>query len=186
MYKRQVLDYLKAENAYTEAMLAPFKPLREQLYKEMVARIPQQDESVPYVKNGYRYQTRYEPGKEYAIYSRSKVEGDGAPTLLLDGNQRAEGHEFYALGALEVSRNNRWLAVAEDYLSRRQYRIQFLDLESGAWAADTLENTSGNLVWANDSKTVFYVRKHPKTLLPYQVYRHELGTDCLLYTSRCV
>jgi oligopeptidase B len=76
-----------------------------------------------------------------------------------------------------VSRNNRWLAVAEDYLSRRQYRIQFLDLESGAWAADTLENTSGNLVWANDSKTVFYVRKHPKTLLPYQVYRHELGTD---------
>ena len=175
--KPEVLDYLKAENAYTEAMLAPIKPLREQLYKEMVARIPQQDESVPYVKNGYRYQTRYEPGKEYAIYSRSKVEGDGAPALLLDGNQRAEGHEFYALGALEVSRNNRWLAVAEDYLSRRQYRIQFLDLESGAWAADTLENTSGNLVWANDSKTVFYVRKHPKTLLPYQVYRHELGTD---------
>ena len=175
--KPEVLDYLKAENAYTEAMLAPIKPLREQLYKEMVARIPQQDESVPYVKNGYRYQTRYEPGKEYAIYSRSKVEGNGAPALLLDGNQRAEGHEFYALGALEVSRNNRWLAVAEDYLSRRQYRIQFLDLESGAWAADTLENTSGNLVWANDSKTVFYVRKHPKTLLPYQVYRHELGTD---------
>jgi oligopeptidase B len=77
--KPEVLDYLKAENAYTEAMLAPIKPLREQLYKEMVARIPQQDESVPYVKNGYRYQTRYEPGKEYAIYSRSKVEGEGRP-----------------------------------------------------------------------------------------------------------
>ena len=145
--------------------------------QEMVARIPQQDESVPYVKNGYRYQTRYEPGKEYAIYSRSKVEGDEAPSLLLDGNQRAEGHDFYSLGALEVSRNNRWLAVAEDFLSRRQYKIQFLDLESGKWAADVLENTSGNLVWANDSKTVFYVRKHPQTLLPYQVYRHELGTD---------
>ncbi|MEG2890226.1 MAG: prolyl oligopeptidase family serine peptidase, partial [Aeromonas sp.] len=76
-----------------------------------------------------------------------------------------------------VSRNNRWLAVAEDFLSRRQYQIQFLDLESGQWASDKLENTSGNLVWANDSKTVFYVRKHPKTLLPYQVYRHELGSD---------
>src|SRR5690606_40388604 len=62
-------------------------------------------------------------------------------------------------------------------LSRRQYQIQFLDLESGQWAGDKLENTSGNLVWANDSKTVFYVRKHPKTLLPYQVYRHELGSD---------
>ncbi|WP_281705033.1 S9 family peptidase [Aeromonas taiwanensis] len=173
----EVLDYLKAENAYTEAMLKPAKPLRDQLYKEMVARIPQQDESVPYVKNGYRYQTRYEPGKEYAIYSRSKVDGDGAQSLLLDSNQRAEGHEFYSLGALEVSRNNRWMAVAEDFLSRRQYQVQFLDLESGTWAVDKLENTSGNLVWANDSKTVFYVRKHPQTLLPYQVYRHELGTD---------
>lgn len=179
--KPEVLDYLKAENAYTEAVLKPVQPLRDQLYKEMVARIPQQDESVPYVKNGYRYQTRYEPGKEYGIYSRTPVGEKGQPepkaSLLLDSNQRAEGHEFYALGALEVSRNNRWLAVAEDFLSRRQYQIQFLDLESGQWAADKLENTSGNLVWANDSKTVFYVRKHPQTLLPYQVYRHELGTD---------
>ncbi|MGY3885941.1 S9 family peptidase [Aeromonas aquatica] len=174
--KPEVLDYLKAENAYTEAMLKPTQPLREQLYQEMVARIPQQDESVPYVKNGYRYQTRYEPGKEYGIYSRTKL-GEKEASLMLDSNQRAEGHEFYALGALEVSRNNRWLAVAEDLLSRRQYQIQFLDLESGNWAGDTLENTSGNLVWANDSKTVFYVRKHPKTLLPYQVYRHVLGTD---------
>ena len=147
-----------------------------QLYQEMVARIPQQDESVPYVKNGYRYQTRYEPGKEYAIYSRSKVEGRGVQPAA--GRQPAgRGHDFYSLGALEVSRNNRWLAVAEDFLSRRQYKIQFLDLESGKWAADVLENTSGNLVWANDSKTVFYVRKHPQTLLPYQVYRHTLGTD---------
>ena len=174
--KPEVLDYLKAENAYTEAMLKPVQPLRDQLYKEMVARIPQQDESVPYVKNGYRYQTRYEPGKEYAIYSRTRV-GEKDASLMLDSNQRAEGHEFYSLGALEVSRNNRWLAVAEDFLSRRQYQIQFLDLESGTWATDKLENTSGNLVWANDSKTVFYVRKHPKTLLPYQVYRHELGSD---------
>ncbi|MGL4249530.1 MAG: S9 family peptidase, partial [Aeromonas sp.] len=172
----EVLEYLQAENAYTEAMLKPTQSLRDQLYQEMVARIPQQDESVPYVKNGYRYQTRYEPGKEYAIYSRTKL-GEEQASLLLDSNQRAEGHEYYALGALEVSRNNRWLAVAEDYLSRRQYRIQFLDLESGKWAADTLENTSGNLVWANDNKTVFYVRKHPQTLLPYQVYRHTLGTD---------
>ncbi len=108
--------------------------------------------------------------------SRTKL-GEEQASLLLDSNLRAEGHEFYALGALEVSRNNRWLAVAEDFLSRRQYQIQFLDLESGQWATDKLENTSGNLVWANDNKTVFYVRKHPQTLLPYQVYRHTLGTD---------
>ncbi|MFE8730766.1 oligopeptidase B, partial [Aeromonas hydrophila] len=82
-------------------MLKSTKPLREQLYKEMVARIPQQDESVPYVKNGYRYQTRYEPGKEYAIYSRTKL-GEEQANLLLDSNLRTEGHEFYALGDLEV------------------------------------------------------------------------------------
>ncbi|MGL5037308.1 MAG: oligopeptidase B, partial [Aeromonas sp.] len=172
----EVLQYLEAENAYTEAMLKPTQPLREQLYKEMVERIPQQDESVPYVKNGYRYQTRYEPGKEYAIYSRTQL-GDAQSHLLLDCNQRADGHEFYSLGALEVSRNNRWLAVAEDVLSRRQYQIQFLDLASGQWASELLPNTSGDLVWANDNQTLFYVRKHPQTLLPYQVYRHTLGTD---------
>lgn len=178
--KRQdpaVLDYLKAENRYTEAMLAPSKALRDQLYAEMVARIPQQDESVPYVKNGYRYQTRFEPGKEYAIYSRQPVDGKGKPQLLLDGNQRAEGHDYYATGALEVSRDNRLLAVSEDVVSRRQYDVRFLDIESGQWLPDRIENTSGNIVWAADSKTLFYVRKHPQTLLPYQVYRHVLGTD---------
>ena len=172
----EVLAYLEAENAYTAARLAPSAPLRARLYQEMVARIPQQDASVPYVKNGYRYQTRFEPGKEYGIHTRQAVAGEQVQTLL-DGNQRAEGHDFYELGALEVSRDNRWLAVAEDYLSRRQYRVQFLDLQSGQWADDTLENTSGNIVWAADNKTLFYVRKHPQTLLPYQVYRHVLGTD---------
>ena len=171
-----VLAYLNAENAYTAARLAPSAPLRAQLYKEMVARIPQQDTSVPYVKNGYRYQTRYEPGKEYGIYARQAVE-QGEMVTLLDSNQRAEGHDFYELGALEVSQDNRWLAVAEDYLSRRQYQVQFLDLNNGQWASDKLENTSGNIVWAADNKTLFYVRKHPQTLLPYQVYRHVLGSD---------
>ncbi|SIR15424.1 oligopeptidase B Serine peptidase. MEROPS family S09A [Aeromonas sp. RU39B] len=172
-----VLDYLNAENAYTDAVLAPQKALRETLYQEMVARIPQQDESVPYVKNGYRYQTRYEPGKEYPIYSRQAVAGQSEPVVLLDGNQRAEGHDYYSVGALEVSRDNRLLAVSEDLLSRRQYQVQFRDLQSGQWLSDTIENTSGNIVWAGDNKTLFYVRKHPQTLLPYQVYRHQLGSD---------
>lgn len=171
-----VLDYLKAENAYTDAMLTPSRALRDRLYQEMVARIPQRDESVPYVKNGYRYQTRFEPGKEYAIYSRQGVTGEGAPQLLLDGNQQAEGHDYYAAGALEVSRDNRLLAVAEDFVSRRQYRVRLRDIESGQWLADTIDNTSGNIVWAADSKTLFYVRKHPQTLLPYQVYRHRVAT----------
>ncbi|CUZ60632.1 Protease 2 [Serratia marcescens] len=174
---RQVLDYLQAENAYTDAMLKPQQALRETLYEEMVARIPQQEHSVPYVRHGYRYQTRYEPGNEYAISVRQPQAESEHWEVLIDGNQRAENHEFYTLGGLDVSPDNQRLGVAEDFLSRRQYDIRFKNLADGSWADEVLENTSGSFEWANDSSTVYYVRKHAKTLLPYQVYRHVVGSD---------
>ncbi|VDZ62084.1 Protease 2 [Serratia odorifera] len=99
---------------------------------------------------------------------------------LLDCNQRAEGREFYTLGGLEVSPNNQVMALAEDFLSRRQYDIRFKYLQEQRWAEEVLENTSGSFEWANDSASVYYVRKHAKTLLPYQVYRHVIGSDPLL------
>lgn len=173
----QVLAYLQAENAYTDAMLQPQQPLREALYQEMVARIPQQEHSAPYVRNGYRYQTRYEPGNEYALYVRQPAAENDAWQTLLDGNQRAQGREFYTLGGLDISPDNRMMAVAEDFLSRRQYDIRFKHLQNDAWAEEVLENTSGNFEWTNDSASVYYVRKHPQTLLPYQVYHHIVGTD---------
>ncbi|KFK91804.1 MULTISPECIES: S9 family peptidase [unclassified Serratia (in: enterobacteria)] len=173
----QVLSYLQAENAYTEAQLKPQQELRETLYQEMVARIPQQEHSVPYVKRGFRYQTRYEPGNEYALYVRQPEAASEPWSTLIDGNQRAEGHEFYTLGGLDVSPDNQRLAVAEDFLSRRQYDIRFKNLLNDSWLDEVLENTSGNFEWANDSSTVYYVRKHAKTLLPYQVYRHVVGSD---------
>lgn len=173
----QVLDYLRAENAYTDAQLKPQQALRETLYQEMVDRIPQQEHSVPYIRRGFRYQTRYEPGNEYALYVRQPAAASGQWDTLLDGNQRAEEHEFYTLGGLDVSPDNQRLAVAEDFLSRRQYDIRFKDLRDDSWSGEVLENTSGNFEWANDSATVYYVRKHAKTLLPYQVYRHVVGSD---------
>ncbi|WON78326.1 S9 family peptidase [Serratia sp. UGAL515B_01] len=177
-----ILSYLDAENAYTEAQLSPQQPLRETLYQEMVARIPQQEHSVPYVKRGFRYQTRYEPGNEYAIYVRQPEASSEQWDTLLDGNLRAEGHEYYMLGGLDVSPDNQHLAVAEDFLSRRQYDIRFKDLTNDSWADEVLENTSGSFEWANDSSTIYYVRKHAKTLLPYQVYRHQIGSDPQLDT----
>ncbi|HGM5489786.1 TPA: S9 family peptidase [Serratia fonticola] len=173
----QVLEYLRAENAYTDARLKPQQALRETLYQEMVDRIPQQEHSVPYIRRGFRYQTRYEPGNEYALYVRQPAAASEQWDTLLDGNQRAEGHEFYTLGGLDVSPDNQRLAVAEDFLSRRQYDIRFKDLRDDSWSGEVLENTSGNFEWANDSATVYYVRKHAKTLLPYQVYRHVVGSD---------
>jgi len=171
-----VLSYLQAENAYTEQALLPHQALRETLYQEMVARIAQQDHSVPYVKHGYRYQTRYEPGNEYAIYLRQPAAESEQWQTLIDGNERASDSEFYTLGGLDISPDNKLMAVSEDFLSRRQYDIRIKNLQDESWNDDLLKNTAGS-EWANDSQTLYYVRKHKKTLLPYQVYRHTVGTD---------
>lgn len=173
----QVLTYLTAENEYTDEAMKPHQALRETLYGEMVARIAQQDHSVPYVKHGFRYQTRYEPGNEYAIYLRQPADEHEQWATLIDGNERAKDSEFYTLGGLDISRDNKRMAVAEDFLSRRQYDIRIKNLDDETWADDLLKNTSGSSEWANDSQTLYYVRKHKKTLLPYQVYRHVVGTD---------
>ncbi|WP_413529890.1 S9 family peptidase [Rahnella inusitata] len=173
----QVLAYLAAENEYTDEAMKPHQALRETLYGEMVARIAQQDHSVPYIKHGFRYQTRYEPGNEYAIYLRQPADEHEQWATLIDGNERAKDSEFYTLGGLDISRDNKRMAVAEDFLSRRQYDIRIKNLDDETWADDLLKNTSGSSEWANDSQTLYYVRKHKKTLLPYQVYRHVVGTD---------
>lgn len=172
-----VLAHLTAENQYTEQMMQPHQALRETLYQEMVDRIPQEDASVPYVRHGYRYQTRYQPGKEYPIYVRQPAAETQAWEVLLDANVRAEGHEFYTLGALDVSPDNQRLAMAEDFLSRRQYDIRIREAASEQWSEEVITNTSASFEWANDSRTLYYVRKHDKTLLPYQVYRHMVGSD---------
>lgn len=172
----EVLAYLEQENQYTEQVLAPLTALQESLYQEMIARIRQDDSSVPYLKQGYWYQTRYQQGLEYAIAERY---ADGLPQqveLLLDGNERAQGQAYYEQGQWAVSPDQHTLAFAEDFGARRQYQIRFKALASGQLYEEVLENTSGNLVWANDSQTLFYVKQDEDTLLPYQVYRHRLGT----------
>ena len=104
--------------------------------------------------------------------------------MLLDGNARAEGHTYYQLGELVVSPDQQLLAFSEDTVSRRQYRLRLQHIDSGDFYPEVIENVE-SVVWANDSKTLFYVKKHPITLLPYQVYRHQLGTaaeqDVLVY-----
>ncbi len=185
-----VIQYLADENTYGEAMMADHEELRHALFTEMVDRIPPQDRSVPYVRKGYRYQSRYEEGNEYAIYTRQPAEReeDGEWEILLDGNKRAAQSEFYTMGALELSPDNGIMAVAEDFLSRRLYGIRFKDLSRDSWYPEVIENASSGFEWANDSRTLYYVRKHKKTLLPYQVYRHIVGTppedDQLVYEER--
>ncbi|HGN0140590.1 TPA: S9 family peptidase [Proteus mirabilis] len=174
---KQVIDYLKAENAYTESVMAAGKTLENTLYNEMVERMAQNDASVPYDYNGYTYQTIYQEGKDFPIYQRKPIGSDGEWEILVDGNERAKGYEFYQLGDLAISPDNKRIAIAEDKEGRRNYTVAYKDLTDKTWQENVLTNISANLVWANDSQTLFYVDKDPQTLLPYQIYRHQYGSD---------
>ncbi len=174
---KQVIDYLNAENAYTESVMAAGKTLENTLYNEMVERMAQNDVSVPYDYNGYTYQTIYQEGKDFPIYQRKPIGSDGKWEILVDGNERAKGHEFYQLGDLAISPDNKRIAIAEDKEGHRNYTVAYKDLTDKTWQENVLTNISANLVWANDSQTLFYVDKDPQTLLPYQIYRHQYGSD---------
>lgn len=186
----EVLDYLQQENSYGHRVMASQQALQDRILKEIIDRIPQREVSAPYIKNGYRYRQIYEPGCEYAIYQRQSAfseEWDEWETLL-DANKRAAHSEFYSMGGMAITPDNTIMALAEDFLSRRQYGIRFRNLETGNWYPELLDNVEPSFVWANDSWTFYYVRKHPVTLLPYQVWRHAIGTpasqDKLIYEEK--
>ncbi|MDX1666593.1 MAG: S9 family peptidase [Saprospiraceae bacterium] len=172
----EVRELLEAENQYTGQYLAHTSDLREKLYHEITGRLKKNDESVPYLENGYYYLRRYREGMEYPIYARKKSDLDAEEELLLDANRLAEPHEYYAVGSREVSPDNRILAFSEDVLGRRIYTIRFKDLETGELLEDKIPYTSGGIAWANDNQTVFYTLREPETLRAYKIMRHRLGT----------
>ncbi len=184
----KMLAYLNAENAYTDQVVAPLKPLEDTLYKEIVARIKQDDASVPARDRGYWYYTRYETGKDYPIQARRKGSMDAPEEILLDINVMAEGKNFFDVGDADVSQDNHLLAWAEDDVGRRQYVIRFKDLRTGQVLPDRIENVSPNVVWADDNRTLFYVENDPDTLLTVRVKKHVLGTpassDVLVYEEK--
>ena len=173
----QVIAYLEAENAYKDAMLAPIRQLKQQLNEEIVARIKQDDASVPYRKGGYWYYTRYETGQEYPIYARRKGSMDSPERILLNVNEMAKGKDFFEVDDVAVSPDARMLAWAEDEVGRRQYVIKVKNLETGEVLPTRIENAEDNIEWAADSRTFLYVEKDPVTLLGYKVRKHQLGTE---------
>src|SRR5687767_568233 len=174
---KQILEYLAAENAYTDAMLAGTKPLQAKLYEEIVGRIKQDDASVPYRKKGYWYYRRYDTGKEYPIYARKRGAMDAPEQIMLDVNQMAAGHDFFQVGDWAVSPDSRLLAWAEDSVGRRQFVIRVKNLKTGEIYPDTIPNAEANIAWAADNKTLLYVAKDPVTLLGDKVRKHMLGAD---------
>ncbi|MFA8299620.1 MAG: S9 family peptidase [Hyphomicrobiales bacterium] len=172
-----VIQYLEEENKYTDHILKDRKDLQENLFKEIVGRIKQNDMSVPYLLKGYYYYNKFEEGKEYPIICRKKDEKDAKEIILLDCNELAKDFEYFQLGMMEISPDNNLLAFSADTVSRRKYDIFIKDLTTNEIQERKVTNTSGEVAWANDNKTIFFVRKDEQTLRPYQVMRCKIMED---------
>jgi oligopeptidase B len=181
----EVIAYLEAENAYTDAMTKSTAALQEKLYKEMLSRIKETDTNVPYPMGGYLYYTRTEAGKQYATWARRKGSMSAPEEVLLDLNEMAKGHPFMAVGDFEVSDDANLLAYSTDSTGYREYTLNVKDLRTG----DTtkIAERVSSVAWANDNKTLFYVVDHPVNKNPYRLYRHTLGksgADDLVYEEK--
>jgi oligopeptidase B len=180
---REVLKYLKAENAYTDATMKPLKPLQQLLYKEMLGRIKETDSNVPYIEGKYLYYSRTQAGQKYAIHCRKKVgKPNAAEEIILDVNKLAKGQAFISLSAYALSDDGNFLAYSTDKTGFRQYVLRIKDLRTGHELPD-LANKVGSVMWANDNKTLFYtVEDNAKR--QYRLYQHTLGrhgADQLVY-----
>jgi len=171
-----VLAYLNAENAYRERRMGACKAFENALYEEIIARLKQDDSSVPYRRRGYWYHSRFEPGQEHPIFARRKGSPDAPEEVLLDVNELAKAHDYYRIGALEVSPDSAWLAFCEDTVGRRQFTLRFKNLATGEILATAIPDVEPDLAWANDNRTILYVEKDPDTLLGLYVKKHRLGT----------
>ncbi len=181
----EVLNYIEAENGYAKEYFKPIESLQTKILAEFENRIDPNETSSPFKLNKHMYQIRQQEGSDYGLVYR--LEGEKAE-VYFDENGRAIGSKFYELGDWVPSPDNKILAICEDTVGRRNYMIHFRVNKSKIYMEDCIENTDGSLVWANDNKTVYYVRKHPTTLREYQVWRHKLGNeskmDVLVYEEK--
>jgi oligopeptidase B len=173
-----VVAYLHAENAYSDAVMKPTEAFQDALYSEMLARIKEDDSSVPARRGRYLYYSRTEKGKQYPIYCRKLESVDAPEEVTLDLNVLAEGKPFISLGAYQVSDDGDLLAYSLDFTGFREYTLHVKNLPSGDLYPDRVERVS-SVAWAADGATLFYVVED-EAKRPHRLYRHQLGTDTAL------
>lgn len=171
-----VINHLKEENAYIEAYMKPTESLQKKIYNEIVARIPGTDSSLPYRRNGYWYYTRFEEGQQYPYYARKKDIIKANEEIILDVPALAKNHKIYMVRGWSVSRNSEQMAYGVDTSGDRRSTLFFKNLPTGKLNAESIPNTSGNYVWSNDNKTLYYV-VNDHTVRPFKIMRHTLNTD---------
>jgi oligopeptidase B len=169
---KEVISYLEAENAYTDAMIRGSEALQEKLYQEMLGRIKQTDTNVPYPQDGYFYYSRTETGKQYSIYARKKGSLTAPEEITLDLNELAVGQKYTAIGTYAVSDDANLLAYSHDTSGFREYMLRIKDLRTGRLLPDDLGKVT-SAFWA-DNRTLFYVIEDAAKR-PYRLYRHTLG-----------
>ena len=174
---QKVIDYLNSENDYRNSYMEDYKDLENELFEEIKSRIKEDDSSVPYLDNGYYYYTRFEKGKQYPIYCRKKDNLKNDEEILIDVNKMSQGHEYFRIGGIDISPNNKIMAYSVDTISRRLYTVHFKNLETGEKNTHTISNTSGGVSWANDNMTLFYNQKNTKTLRTEKVMRHSFNQN---------
>lgn len=171
----EVLAYLKAENAYADAELGRLAPLQQKVFEEMKGRIKQDDASVPFKYGPYYYYKTYHAGKEYPVYARKKGSLSAPEEVLLDVNELAKGRSFCSVPFPSIRPDHKMIAYAMDTGGRRFYDVYFKDLGTGKLYADKIEKTAGDMAWANDNNTLFYVKQNPETLRWERVLAHQLS-----------
>lgn len=178
----EVLAYLQAENEYAATLRSHTRELEQTLFDEIRGRIQPTDLSVPFRLGDFWYYTRYEEGKEYALYCRKEKSLSNPELIMVDGNELARGHDYFSLGNWTVSFGQDILAYAIDTQGRRIYTIGFKNLTTGETIEEYILSVTGNMEWGNDNRTLFYSRQDPATLRSNQIFRHRLGANPKLDT----
>jgi oligopeptidase B len=171
----RVLEYLAAENTYTDSVMAPTEELQQRLYDEILSRIQETDTSAPTRRPPYLYYSRTEEGKQYAILCRRTDAADASEEILFDENAMAEGHDYFQLGTFAVSEDHTLAAYSEDFTGAESYTMRVRDLSTGENLPDVLEGTYYSFAWANDGGS-FYYATHDEAMRPNRIWLHRLGT----------
>lgn len=172
----EIIKYLEDNNKYTESFMGRYQGFVDDLYKEMLGRIKQDDTSVPYKKGDYWYFNKTEEGKQYPTYLRSKSKDGANPEVLLDQNEMAKGYKFFSFGDIDVSEDGNLLAFSTDTTGYRQYTLQIKDLRTGKILPDKIERVTST-AWSNDGKYLFVGQEDAISKRSDKIWRHEVGTD---------
>lgn len=179
-----VLDYVKAENAYFEAAMAPHTELVETLFREMKGRIKEEDSSVPQKDGDWLYWVEYENGAEYKKWFRKPASGAGETQLILDEVALAKGKDYFRLSELSVSPDGKLMAFAVDDTGAERFEVRFQDLTSGTMLPDVIPGTLSSLIWTSGNDALLYGLANENWRTD-NVRLHKLGTpvsdDKLLY-----